>query len=333
MSGCSTSFSDKEFLPRICVVLFRYLATAGVQWADDSDEFLRLFRLFRLVSLDRFVPSISLIDDVFRANKAMLLTTAYIAGVFWFVFATLLYLSEERNNTSEAGRQMSQRFSSIPESLQYSAIFLTGDFPLTKFTIWGRIINFFNVVVAVGVVGLPASVLAGGFADLLDQRRQDDLNSDSDRDGDGLIDNRTVSCCFGEGFNVASNHPVQKAVYNHLEGKTSLGRVFQRFMISMILLNVIAVVIESVDGVYSAAPGFWSAFEIFSVVFFTLDYALRLYSAPQNPRCGYSRAVYATTFLGVVDLASFAPFYIEALVLASTGGTFGSDGSDAEVCE
>ena len=31
--------------------------------------------------------------------------------------------------------------------------------------------NFFNVLVAVGVVGIPASVLASGFADLLDQKR------------------------------------------------------------------------------------------------------------------------------------------------------------------
>jgi hypothetical protein len=43
--------------------------------------------------------------------------------------------------------------------------------------------------------------------------------------------------------------------------------------------------------------------------------------------------VYATTFIGVVDLISIAPFYIELVVAAARGGreTLGDDGSDGEV--
>jgi len=96
-------------------------------------------------------------------------------------------------------------------------------------------------------------------------------------------------------------------------------------MMAMILANVTAVVVESISGVYPAAPTFWNWFEGISVIFFTADYLLRLYSAPQNPACGFSRGVYATTFLGVVDLASFLPFYIELVLVAS--GVISADGS------
>ena len=102
-------------------------------------------------------------------------------------------------------------------------------------------------------------------------------------------------------------------------------------MIALVLLNIIAVVVESIHGVYTAAPEVWMSFEIVSVVFFTIDYVLRVFSATQNPHCGYSRAVYATTFLGIIDLVSFLPFYIELIVMAITGQVYGSDGSDGEV--
>jgi len=84
-------------------------------------------------------------------------STTASTTVFWLVFP----LSHPHPTTSQP----------LPASSRYTAIFTSGDYPLVEFTFWGKVVNFFNVLVAVGVVGIPASVLASGFADLLDQKR------------------------------------------------------------------------------------------------------------------------------------------------------------------
>jgi hypothetical protein len=149
-----------------------YLAAANVQWADDSDELLRLFRVLRLLALDRYSSSLGLMSSVLVANKVALTATGFVAVLFWLVFSTLLYLTESQNYSDEAGMNMSRRFESVPNSLQYTAIFLTGDFPLVGFSFWGRIVNVANVLVAVGVVGIPAGIIADGYTDALQESRE-----------------------------------------------------------------------------------------------------------------------------------------------------------------
>jgi len=68
----------------------------------------------------RYVPSITLIDDVFRSQKHLLIVTTFASFVLWIIFATLLYLTESNNhNTVNPGElDMAQRFSNVPNSLQ-----------------------------------------------------------------------------------------------------------------------------------------------------------------------------------------------------------------------
>lgn len=68
-----------------------------------------------------------------KDNKLALSATGFIALLFWLVFSTLLYLTESQNYSEDADMNMSSRFSDVPKSLQYTAIFLTGDFPLVAF--------------------------------------------------------------------------------------------------------------------------------------------------------------------------------------------------------
>ena len=41
----------------------------------------------------------------------------------------------------DAGQEMSQRFSSVPNALSYTFILLSGDYPLVEFTFWGRMVR------------------------------------------------------------------------------------------------------------------------------------------------------------------------------------------------
>eukprot|EP01043_Picozoa_sp_COSAG02_P059437 COSAG02_NODE_7578_length_2950_cov_43.277447_1_plen_864_part_10 len=81
---------------------------------DRIDEELRLFRILRLLKLDKYYPGITLIDDVLRANSTNLGVAAFVAGVAWIIFSALLYLTEHNNQEEDAGNKMSARFKNIP---------------------------------------------------------------------------------------------------------------------------------------------------------------------------------------------------------------------------
>tara|TARA_B100000519_G_C13798528_1_gene230004 strand:- start:72 stop:305 length:234 start_codon:yes stop_codon:yes gene_type:complete len=64
---------------------------------------------------------------VLRANATNLSVAAFVAGVAWIIFATLLYLTEHNSTEEDNGLEMGQRFKNIPNSLSYTLILLSGD--------------------------------------------------------------------------------------------------------------------------------------------------------------------------------------------------------------
>ena len=85
------------------------------------------------------------------------------------------------------------------------------------------------------------------------------------------------------------------------------------FTASLIFLNLFAVLMESIPE-YSDDPdlaSYFSLFELFSVLFFTLEYALRLFSSKVNKNYSCSRLSYASSWLGLIDLFTVLPFWID----------------------
>ena len=79
-----------------------YLAVAlPGSWVDDHDEYFRMLRLMRLLKLDKYVPSISLIDDVARLKRNVLLVAGYAAGTLWILFCAAMYIVESEDNSQE----------------------------------------------------------------------------------------------------------------------------------------------------------------------------------------------------------------------------------------
>lgn len=86
-------------------------------------------------------------------------------------------------------------------------------------------------------------------------------------------------------------------------------------LISLISLNVLSVIIESVPEISAAAPEWFNGFEIFSVIVFTIEYVFRVWSAPEHPerkfRHGFwGRLRYMLTPMQLLDLIVIAPFYL-----------------------
>lgn len=93
---------------------------------------------------------------------------------------------------------------------------------------------------------------------------------------------------------------------------------FDIFLISLISLNVVAIVIESVESIRQEYAAFFYNFELFSVFFFSAEYVLRLWTAneyPQYQRPVLGRLRYAVTPMAIVDLLAILPFYLPLIGL------------------
>jgi voltage-gated potassium channel len=88
------------------------------------------------------------------------------------------------------------------------------------------------------------------------------------------------------------------------------GAAIRGFLTLLILLNVVAVVLQTVPGLPDGALGIFPAFETFSVVIFSIEYLLRLWSAPErtphHPALA-SRLRWIVSPSALVDLVAVLP--------------------------
>lgn len=90
-------------------------------------------------------------------------------------------------------------------------------------------------------------------------------------------------------------------------------KAFDIFLICVIFLNVLAVILESVETIGMAYSGFFKIFSLFSVGFFSIEYLMRLWTCTENkkfekPIAGRLR--YARTPLALIDFLVLVPFYL-----------------------
>lgn len=90
-------------------------------------------------------------------------------------------------------------------------------------------------------------------------------------------------------------------------------RLIDLFIMVLIILNVVAVILETVESVLATYRWLFEAFDAFSVGVFTIEYMMRLWSCTANDR--YARPVrgrlrFFVTPLALVDLIAILPFYL-----------------------
>ena len=90
---------------------------------------------------------------------------------------------------------------------------------------------------------------------------------------------------------------------------------FDMFMVVLILSNVAAIILETVDVISEAAGSFFYLFELFSVIIFTTEYIFRVWASVEDPSGRYSspflgRLRYILSPMAIIDLIAFLPFYL-----------------------
>eukprot|EP00658_Telonema_sp_P-2_P037995 TRINITY_DN27317_c0_g1_i2.p1 TRINITY_DN27317_c0_g1~~TRINITY_DN27317_c0_g1_i2.p1 ORF type:complete len:809 (-),score=175.98 TRINITY_DN27317_c0_g1_i2:159-2585(-) len=291
---------------------------------------LRSLRLLRLVRLDSYSPSISLIDDAVQRCSDGLSVAMSTWVIIWFGFSACLYLVEHDDVTNGEDK----RFRSPASSLQYASVLLTGDYPIVDFNPWGRALCCVAVFVAVGICAVPASLFAESFVQILEEETQLQLSrrksaatklqscfrgSVARREVRRKLENNTL---FTRLVGDAKLHKAAgestglgASIQKWKSGNSDSSKLWRTGMRCLCFVNVVSVVLESVPEVEAMLPhSAWQTFETISVLLFTVDYILSALSAAYNPAYNFRTSNYATSFSGVMDLMSVVPLWCEMTV-------------------
>ena len=96
-------------------------------------------------------------------------------------------------------------------------------------------------------------------------------------------------------------------------------RIWDLSLFFLVVLNLVAVALESVPTLQMSYGTWLYNFELFSVVVFSVEYIARVWSAPAKRGIDFtdsplrSRFRYIFSFYGLIDLVAILPFYIQAL--------------------
>ncbi len=117
-------------------------------------------------------------------------------------------------------------------------------------------------------------------------------------------------------------HPLRRLVHHFLGGEGHRDiwvKAIDLALIALIVLNIFAVILESVPTLSMAHGPVFHAFDLFSVGVFTIEYVLRVWTAVElddarfkHPLWGRLR--YMATPLAIVDLLAVLPFFLGIFV-------------------
>ncbi len=128
-------------------------------------RFMRVLRLLRVFKLTRYSSSMSLLLQVLADEAKSIGAALFILFIMIIMASSLIYLAEHEAQP--------EAFNSIPSSMWWSVITMTsiGYGDVIPITVIGKILASIIGIISIGIVALPAGLLASGFSEALRQRR------------------------------------------------------------------------------------------------------------------------------------------------------------------
>ena len=107
-------------------------------------------------------------------------------------------------------------------------------------------------------------------------------------------------------------------VLDQVEGDDIFSKLCDYFIMGLTLLNIVAIVLESVSSLYTIYSAYFAIFEVISVILFTCEYGLRIWASgarvkAAEPQLLRGRLRYICSFHGIIDLFAILPFYLQVL--------------------
>ena len=114
---------------------------------------------------------------------------------------------------------------------------------------------------------------------------------------------------------------LQRRVYEVLDGAVMdrTSKIVEIFIASLVVANVVAIILESVQSLHDEYEQFFYVFDTFSVIVFSVEYVLRVWSYGRKylgtePGLAWrGRKEYIFSMYGLVDFLSTVPFYLQLL--------------------
>lgn len=129
-------------------------------------RFLRVLRLLRLFKLTRYSPALSALLDVIHKESEALLSAFVVLLMMLIISAAGIYLIE--NDLQP------ETFGSIPNSMWWAIVTLTtvGYGDVVPITPLGKMFGGLIGLLGIGMIALPAAIMASGFAENIRGRQQ-----------------------------------------------------------------------------------------------------------------------------------------------------------------
>lgn len=142
----------------LLAILPFYLAALGIGLDLRFLRALRLVRLFRVLKLARYSTALDRFTDVLRERKEKLVIVVTANTMLLIVASSAMYLIEHPAQPDV--------FPSIPETMWWGVVTLTtvGYGDAVPITPMGQLVGALVAVLGIGMFGLPAALIATGFA-------------------------------------------------------------------------------------------------------------------------------------------------------------------------
>jgi len=141
------------------------MATALMGFEGALFRLLRLLRLLRVARLGRFAEAFETVAGAVAARRYELVVSVAIAAGLLLISASALYVLE--------GGAQPDAFGSIPRAMWWSVATLTtvGYGDVVPVTPPGRVFATLTAITGVGLIAMPAGILASAFSDAMQRKR------------------------------------------------------------------------------------------------------------------------------------------------------------------
>lgn len=111
----------------------------------------------------------------------------------------------------------------------------------------------------------------------------------------------------------ATKKKVHGLLHPEIVGDKHWDKIINIFIICVIILNVIAVILETVKSLHDHYSDFFYYFDLVSVIIFTIEYVLRVWSSNHEEKYKHplwGRLKYMVSIGALIDLLAILPFFL-----------------------